>query len=1122
MIKNRGLKYKIILRSLVFLCVVFCGFTISFLNQDWIVNAADEHEITVGVNDESLGGLDVDVYSACGGEKIVLNLRLEMGCQLAGWESGDVVIRYDNAYEAYYFIMPYNKDVTITAILKEEMSIGEPSEAVIYRDKQSSVTYPLVVKSVENVELDDFYFPYYDFNSEEYSSLKLEEYNDKISYYGLSMSIEKDTNEYEDENKHFLLTVNFSKNWSNIEEEICICLTKENGVYDYYDTYYILELPMVYFNTFIFDIDDYETVPYELEGNGYMSRVNFRYNEEDVEIGSNWIAGETYEASFMLGLVNENLAFMPEENYATNEFKIGNATLVGAPYIEYSEEFDVDILYFTVEYTVPDKNKANRAVENLLGTNNSALDYVQDSASFLYSDYRQLYIFNSLDLTESQAKLIGMDKGILLSSGYSKEIFAYGGGPQQNGKSEITNERDLDLKTLLDAEVSPNEYNLYDTAVLTFKVTAKLTGTLLFRYSFASPEMDQNAQYNDIFALFARDVDGDSFENLAIMPKSKVDDPNVNITVTNLINSLKDKNFDHNETTVQFLDPVSLNGDNEMRPSKFYSELPFNGITNLYDATFKVEQGKTYELKLCISDVSDSSYDSAVFIKSGSFDIVPSQPSISTDYINPTLQGHTLAIKNEDTNLSGTIVLKDVNGNTVWESDAVNPGYSVTISEEEITEIAKNGYGLYYVYFKVEDKLSSATQFNIGEQKSINKPIDLTTFIFETQEDIDESTELQETIELLETNGGNAEFSVDDLDRLNLTLDEINLYNTSDESALKLPNNINIVVEGDTTIKTPSTAIEFAGNDTQDETISITGNATLNIDAGIIGIDADNNNLSISVDTNIKAQVGISTTGNITVSKDLVITATDCGIYCDVLTIIDGGSLIININKYGYPMSDSTKVVIPEDYIVIGGQIDQNGYLIVDENAKQVKIIKKTYVITSDLTLETKDENNGYISIDETTMVSGEIVTFIVLANDGYTLKTDSLIAKYVDGTEKTIELIQDSQDNTKYTFVMPQFDVTITAEFEKVNGNVVCQCHYLLPVILLLSAVLLLLYFVINFKKFILQISLTLCLITSIILGLLGLLACKCYICLTLMIINILLIGFMIIYVSLLDERER
>ena len=64
----------------------------------------------------------------------------------------------------------------------------------------------------------------------------------------------------------------------------------------------------------------------------------------------------------------------------------------------------------------------------------------------------------------------------------------------------------------------------------------------------------------------------------------------------------------------------------------------------------------------------------------------------------------------------------------------------------------------------------------------------------------------------------------------------------------------------------------------------------------------------------------------------------------------------------------------------------------------------------------------------------GETVTLIALPNDGYLLAENGFTVKWQDGeyNEHDVELTQDEIDKNKYTFVMPEHNVTVTALFEE------------------------------------------------------------------------------------------
>ena len=91
--------------------------------------------------------------------------------------------------------------------------------------------------------------------------------------------------------------------------------------------------------------------------------------------------------------------------------------------------------------------------------------------------------------------------------------------------------------------------------------------------------------------------------------------------------------------------------------------------------------------------------------------------------------------------------------------------------------------------------------------------------------------------------------------------------------------------------------------------------------------------------------------------------------------------------------------------------------------------LAKLYAIT------TGGITNGTVTTDatENKAFAEDTVTITVTPSSGYQLKADSLKVTYNDGTEKTCQLTQDSTDTTKYTFTMPAYAVTVSAEFERI-----------------------------------------------------------------------------------------
>lgn len=135
----------------------------------------------------------------------------------------------------------------------------------------------------------------------------------------------------------------------------------------------------------------------------------------------------------------------------------------------------------------------------------------------------------------------------------------------------------------------------YDASVIEFDFTITEDQTLDFSYIFGSEEYPEfvNTNFNDAFLFL---VSGPNYngaysnnsENIATLPD------------TNII--------------------VSINSINDMENSEYYfnnelgTDIAFDGYTTVLPSTFDALANQTYHIKIVIADVSDSAYDSAIFL----------------------------------------------------------------------------------------------------------------------------------------------------------------------------------------------------------------------------------------------------------------------------------------------------------------------------------------------------------------------------------------------------------------------------------------------------------------------------------------------------------------------------
>lgn len=224
---------------------------------------------------------------------------------------------------------------------------------------------------------------------------------------------------------------------------------------------------------------------------------------------------------------------------------------------------------------------------------------------------------NCFDVTgviyEGQGDQIGSFTNGLTNVGFeSGVIMATGGinlapGPNSSDGASAgygIGTPDSDLQSLTNGA-------LFDMANIEFDFTPTQS-PLTFEFVFASEEYCEyvNSQFNDVFGFFISGPGINGTQNLAVVPGG-----NTPITI-NTINHLVNSGFYKHNT------PAS--GDNcgviPPAPAPGPAELEYDGLTRKMVAVANIIPCETYHIKLKIADVGDGVWDSAVFLKGGSFD----------------------------------------------------------------------------------------------------------------------------------------------------------------------------------------------------------------------------------------------------------------------------------------------------------------------------------------------------------------------------------------------------------------------------------------------------------------------------------------------------------------------
>jgi len=175
--------------------------------------------------------------------------------------------------------------------------------------------------------------------------------------------------------------------------------------------------------------------------------------------------------------------------------------------------------------------------------------------------------------------IIGFDSGIVLSTGQIADVV----GPNETDSTTTAH------GTPGDAQLSSlaGGTETHDAAVLGFDFVAS-SDTLSFQYAFGSEAYVEyvNSEYNDVFGFF---INGTNCAMVGGLPVS--------------VNTVNDQ-----DNAGSFLDNTAATINTEL-----------DGLTTVLTCTASVKKGATNHLKLAIADVSDEQYDSAVFLKAGSF-----------------------------------------------------------------------------------------------------------------------------------------------------------------------------------------------------------------------------------------------------------------------------------------------------------------------------------------------------------------------------------------------------------------------------------------------------------------------------------------------------------------------
>lgn len=259
--------------------------------------------------------------------------------------------------------------------------------------------------------------------------------------------------------------------------------------------------------------------------------------------------------------------------YATNENQIGNFKIAVKIHTPIPNMFNISIDSNT--YT-PEELVVEKLITGCLIAENVVYTGHEDAIGFFQNG------IPGLEFAE----------GVILSSGN----VSHASGPNSSSSTgtEFSGPGDADLDNISGSST-------LDAAVLEFDFMPS-SNSLEFEYIFASEEYPEfaNSNFNDAFAfLLSGGPENYNNENIALIPGT---------TTEVSINSINQINNDE-----YFYDVV-----NDDYPD-IEANIEYDGLTKTLTAIADVTACEMYHIKLVIADCGDGVYDSAVFLKAGSF-----------------------------------------------------------------------------------------------------------------------------------------------------------------------------------------------------------------------------------------------------------------------------------------------------------------------------------------------------------------------------------------------------------------------------------------------------------------------------------------------------------------------
>lgn len=192
-------------------------------------------------------------------------------------------------------------------------------------------------------------------------------------------------------------------------------------------------------------------------------------------------------------------------------------------------------------------------------------------------------------------------EGIIIRNGIAKHTEGTYTGANESSQLNTNGDPDLQAISNSNGQITP----ITDVSFIQFDFTP-VSSNFSFDFLFASNEYGEfQCGFSDVFGFILTDLTTGISTNLAVLPQT-----NQAVSVLNI----RDNRYNSScvSANASFFDNYNVGNSTT-------SLMNMRGETKVLTASATVVPNRTYQIKLAIGDYNDSNYDSAVFIKGGSF-----------------------------------------------------------------------------------------------------------------------------------------------------------------------------------------------------------------------------------------------------------------------------------------------------------------------------------------------------------------------------------------------------------------------------------------------------------------------------------------------------------------------